>query len=154
MLIVFAMDSMFFARRQTTWLRRWTRFLHTLEHGMHPLDSAIFFTEMGLTLYRSRVFTEKVLEEEWFLAQSLDAQEDDRRFFYFETVSAGEWSYDERLKESGGTRTRSRTLYRGEPCIRDKEQRRIDFGAEKKAWSHLGIVDSPRKYRPPLSGTS
>ncbi len=99
MLIVFAMDSMFFARRQTTWLRRWTRFLHTREHGMHPLDSAIFFTEMGLTLYRSRVFTEKDLEEEWFLAQSLDAQEDDKRFFYFETVSAGEWSYDERLKE-------------------------------------------------------
>ncbi|MFL1676965.1 hypothetical protein [Paenibacillus dendritiformis] len=57
------------------------------------------FPEMGLTLYRSRVFTEKDLEEEWFLAQSLDAQEDDKRFFYFETVSVCEWSYYERLKE-------------------------------------------------------
>ncbi|WP_197255653.1 hypothetical protein [Paenibacillus dendritiformis] len=57
------------------------------------------FTEMGLTLYRSRVFTEKDLEEEWFLAQSLDAQEDDKRFFYFETVSVCEWSYYERFKE-------------------------------------------------------
>lgn len=60
------------------------------------------FTEMGLTLYRSRVFTETDLEEEWFLAQSLDAQEDDRRF-YFETVSVCEWSYYERLKELEGT---------------------------------------------------
>lgn len=57
------------------------------------------FPEMGLTLYRSRVFTEKDLEEEWFLAQSLDAQEDDKRFFYFETVSVCEWSYYERLND-------------------------------------------------------
>ncbi|CAH8772974.1 hypothetical protein [Paenibacillus dendritiformis] len=90
------------------------------------------FTEMGLTLYRSRVFTEKDLEEEWFLAQSLDAQEDDRRFFYFETVSVCEWSYYERLKELEGTANDSELSTEEPPASGSKSSEELILELKRK----------------------
>ncbi|WCF07550.1 hypothetical protein NDS46_25105 [Paenibacillus thiaminolyticus] len=77
------------------------------------------FADIGLTLYRSRVFTEKDLEEEWFLAQSLDAQEDDKRFFYFETVSVCELSYYERLNDLQKTESTIIPANEPEPALEE-----------------------------------
>lgn len=44
------------------------------------------FTEVGLSFYRSNVFTEKEMEEEWFKVKSPEEQEDDMKYLYSESV--------------------------------------------------------------------
>lgn len=44
------------------------------------------FREIGLLLWRSRVLTEQNKQEDWFKEMSLENQQDEMRFQYFETV--------------------------------------------------------------------
>ncbi|WP_025026346.1 hypothetical protein [Caldalkalibacillus mannanilyticus] len=45
------------------------------------------FPELGMELWRGRICTEEDLKADWFKEMSLDNQEDEKRFLYFETVS-------------------------------------------------------------------
>ncbi|MEJ3718407.1 hypothetical protein WGM54_10355 [Paenibacillus polymyxa] len=45
------------------------------------------FPELGLSLWRSRIFNEEDTKEEWFKEMDVEEQEDELRFRYFETVS-------------------------------------------------------------------
>ncbi|WP_374017453.1 hypothetical protein ABU162_25395 [Paenibacillus thiaminolyticus] len=44
------------------------------------------FPDIGLALYRSNAITEEDLKEEWFLAQSLENQEYDMKYLFFESI--------------------------------------------------------------------
>lgn len=58
------------------------------------------FIEVGLSFYRSHVFTEKDMEEEWFTEKSPEDQEDDMKYLYFETVMVCRLDYYDLLRKA------------------------------------------------------
>ncbi|MDP4099143.1 hypothetical protein OIN60_20700 [Paenibacillus sp. P96] len=45
------------------------------------------FPELGLTLWRSSIFTEEMRNEEWFKEMSKENQEDEMKYLYFESIA-------------------------------------------------------------------
>ncbi|TDL48443.1 hypothetical protein E2R60_26450 [Paenibacillus dendritiformis] len=74
-----------------------TPYLRTSEPD---LGSIFDFTEGGLSFYRSSVFTEKEMEEEWFTVKSPEEQEDDLKYLYFETVMVCGLDYYDLLRKA------------------------------------------------------
>ncbi|WP_374017450.1 hypothetical protein ABU162_25380 [Paenibacillus thiaminolyticus] len=58
------------------------------------------FAEVGLSFYRSNVFTEKEMEQEWFKVKSPEEQEDDMKYLYFETVMVCRLDYYDLLRKA------------------------------------------------------
>jgi hypothetical protein len=58
------------------------------------------FAEVGLSFYRSNVFTEKEMEQEWFKVKSPEEQEDDMKYLYFETVMVCGLDYYDLLRKA------------------------------------------------------
>ncbi|MGG4397349.1 hypothetical protein ABEX25_23875 [Paenibacillus thiaminolyticus] len=79
-----------------------TPYLRTSEPD---LGSIFDFTEVGLSFYRSNVFTEKEMEEDWFKVKSPEEQEDDLKYLYIETVMVCGLEYYDLLRKA-----RERTL--------------------------------------------
>jgi hypothetical protein len=57
------------------------------ERDHADLGWTYFYPKLGITLWRSRVFIEPDIDEEWFKEMSLENQKDELEFLYFETVS-------------------------------------------------------------------
>jgi len=57
------------------------------DRDQSELGYTYFFPELGLSLWRSRVFKAGDEEEEWFKELCAENQEDELRFLYFESVS-------------------------------------------------------------------
>lgn len=74
-----------------------TPYLRTSEPD---LGSIFDFTEVGLSFYRSNVFTEKEMEEDWFKLKSPEEQEDDMKYLYFETVMVCGLDYYDLLRKA------------------------------------------------------
>lgn len=59
-----------------------------------------YFTEIGLSFYRSSVMTDDVLEEDWFKAQSPENQAYQMKYYYFESfLVCGTNYYDHCFKD-------------------------------------------------------
>ncbi|KGE20788.1 hypothetical protein [Paenibacillus wynnii] len=50
------------------------------------LGYSYVFSEIGLSLWRPRNITEEDFEEEWFKEMSLENQEDERKYLFFESL--------------------------------------------------------------------
>lgn len=50
-------------------------------------DTQYIFANMGLSLWRPSVCTEETMKEEWFKEMSEENQEQEMRYFYFQTVA-------------------------------------------------------------------
>ncbi|MDN4600737.1 hypothetical protein P5G61_05830 [Paenibacillus sp. F6_3S_P_1C] len=50
-------------------------------------ETQYIFTNIGLSLWRSSVFTEETMQEDWFKEMCTENQEEEMRYFYFQTVA-------------------------------------------------------------------
>ncbi|MFM9281788.1 hypothetical protein [Paenibacillus jiagnxiensis] len=51
------------------------------------LGYTYYFPQLGLSLWRSGIFTEEMKDEDWFKEMSKENQDDEMKFEYFQTVS-------------------------------------------------------------------
>lgn len=50
-------------------------------------DTQYIYANIGLSLWRSSVFTEETMREDWFKEMCKENQEEEMRYFYFQTVA-------------------------------------------------------------------
>lgn len=50
-------------------------------------ETQYIFTNIGLSLWRSSVFTEDMMQEEWFKEMCSENQEEEMRYLFFQTVA-------------------------------------------------------------------
>lgn len=50
-------------------------------------ETQYIFASIGLSLWRSSVFTEETMQEDWFKEMCEENQEEEMRYFYFQTVA-------------------------------------------------------------------
>jgi hypothetical protein len=76
------------AAELVAYFERYANYNHDLVEAQS--GSGYVFEDLGISLWRSRVFSKEFLKESWYKQMAKEEQEAELRFQYFETVSV--WS--------------------------------------------------------------